>query len=57
MEIHTREKEFLVVHYITKRFAPQPKEGGVLSNIKFLQESLQSMQNIDILTKFIFFPF
>lgn len=36
MEIHTREKEFLVVHYITKRFAPRPKEGGILSNVKFL---------------------
>lgn len=31
-----KEKEFLDVHYITKRFAPRPKEGGILSNIKFL---------------------
>lgn len=36
MEIHIREKEFLVVRYITKRFAPRPKKGGILSNIKFL---------------------
>lgn len=36
VEIHTREKEFLVVHYITKRFAPRPKEGRILSNVKFL---------------------
>lgn len=35
-EIQRREKEFLVVHYITKRFAPRPKEGGTLSSIKFL---------------------